>query len=273
MKEVQLSVIIPCFNGGTYLMEAIESVQANIGNIGYEIIIVNDGSTDYETIELLDKINIRHVVIVHQENKGPAAARNTGIKKSKGAFLLFLDSDNKIRENYFTKGLSILMSNTEIGVVYGNPHFFGEDVGPRFKSEKFDKFKILRHNYIDMCTLMKKSVWIEEGEFDEESSIIGYEDWEYWIRLSNTKWKFYFLDEVCFDYRIRSNSLVMTTLDGEKIRRMREYILLKHFYKTVDNYQILYNLRKYESNKPFRTFTKNVLRKIKGTTGLLTQSS
>jgi glycosyltransferase involved in cell wall biosynthesis len=263
MKEVYLSVIIPCFNGGAYLMEAIESVQTSVGDIMHEIIIVNDGSTDHETIELLNKINIQNVVIVHQENKGPAAARNTGIKKSKGEFLLFLDSDNKIRENYFTKGLSILTENKEIGVVYGNPHFFGEDVRPRFKPEKFDKFKILKYNYIDMCALMKRAVWIEEGEFDEEASIIGYEDWEYWIRLSNTKWKLYFLDEICFDYRLRSNSLVMT-FEPEKIKRMRDYILLKHFYKIVDTYHILYNLREYESNRPFRTFTKNVLRKVKG---------
>lgn len=257
-----LSVIIPCFNGGPYLMEAIESVQNNVGDIKHEIIVVNDGSTDCETIRLLTELNIPNIIILHQENRGPAAARNTGIKKSKGEYILFLDSDNKVRENYFTKGLSILKNNKEIGIVYGNPYFFGEDSNPRFKPEKFDKIKLLKKNFIDMCALIKKSVWIEEGELDEERSIIGYEDWEYWIRLSNTKWKFYFLDEICYDYRIRRNSLVKAFNEGE-VKKMREYILLKHFQKTLDNYQILYNLWRYESNRPFRTFAKNILRKFK----------
>lgn len=262
MNKSIVSIIIPCYNSGNYLLEAIESIQTSVGDVMHEIIIVNDGSTDYKTIQLLTKMNIPNVIVLHQENKGPAAARNTGIKKSKGEFLLFLDSDNKIRENYFRKGLSILINNKEIGVVYGNPHFFGEGTVPRFNPEKFDKFKLLRQNYIDMCALIRKSVWIEEGEFDEESRIIGFEDWEYWIRLSNTKWKFYFLDEICFDYRIRSNSLVKA-FNREEFNRMREYILLKHFQKTLDNCQMLYNLWKYESNRPFRTFAKNILRKVK----------
>lgn len=256
-----VSIIIPFYNSGRYLQEAIESVQTSVGDIMYEIIIINDGSTECESIELLSKMDIPNVIVLHQENKGPAAARNTGIKKSRGEFLLFLDSDNKIRTNYFKKGLPILKKNKEVGVVYGSPHFFGEDTGPRFKPEKFDKVKLLKQNYIDMCTLMRKSVWIEEGQFDEERSIIGFEDWEYWIRLSNTKWKFYFLDEVCFDYRIRSNSLV-EALNKEEFERMREYIMLKHLSKTVNNYQVLYNLWKYESKHPFRTFAKNFLRKI-----------
>src|SRR4051812_30462131 len=101
MSEPVVSIIIPCYNSGKYLPEALDSISAYPDKGMYEVIIINDGSTDELTLSLLNNLqqNGEHIVL-HQENKGPAAARNAGVKMAKAPYLLFLDSDNKIESNY-----------------------------------------------------------------------------------------------------------------------------------------------------------------------------
>ncbi len=103
-----ISIIIPVYNSGNYLRETLESVRNYTGKSIYEIIIVNDGSTDNDTLELLNQLQNEGYSIIDQENKGPAAARNNGVECSRGKYLLFLDSDNRIKPSYIDKGIGIL---------------------------------------------------------------------------------------------------------------------------------------------------------------------
>jgi len=90
-----VSIVVPCFNDGRFLGDAIESAEANqSGN--YEIIIVNDGSTDAGTLELLKTIESRGHQVIHQENRGLGFSRNVGIAAARGAYILPLDADNRI---------------------------------------------------------------------------------------------------------------------------------------------------------------------------------
>src|SRR3978361_1076097 len=85
-----ITVVIPCFNHGRYLPDAIKSIQEqHYKNV--EIIVVNDGSAD--DTEIVAK-QFPGVIYIYQSNKGLSAARNTGIKKSNGSFLIFLDADD-----------------------------------------------------------------------------------------------------------------------------------------------------------------------------------
>ncbi len=123
---MDVSVIIPVYNPGNYLLEAIESVYAsdNLDKINYEIILVNDGSTDKYTLMILNALKSKeHLTIIDQKNQGPAAARNTGIRHSSGKYLLFLDADNKIRSKFIQTAIKIL-KNDKADIIHGNPHFF-----------------------------------------------------------------------------------------------------------------------------------------------------
>lgn len=267
-----ISVIIPCFNSGQYLQEALDSVLAYTGPETYEVLIVNDGSTDAATLGLLSRLQADGYQVLHQINKGPAAARNTGIAASRGEYLLFLDSDNKLRPAFFEVGSRILRQQPRVGVVYGQTAFFGEEGGqPRFQPRPFDIYNIIAHNYVDMCTMVRKIAWEQVGGLDENRLLIGHEDWEFWIRLHAAGWQFYFVDQILFDYRVGSESLVaQATQHGDKYVRMRQYVYHKHWQLLAEAYGFLageYSAYKHDKSKPLRSFAKYLYSRLSGKNG------
>lgn len=259
-----ISIIIPCFNSGEFLPEALESIKACTDSDDYEVIIVNDGSTDHITLALLDELASAGYKIIHQENKGPAAARNTGVKASNATFLLFLDSDNKLRLGYISKALKILESSKEIGVVYGAPNFFGDTKEARFTPQEFSMYTILKDNYIDICAVVRREVWESVGGFDEERLLIGREDWDFWIMAGATGWKFHFINEVLYDYRIRCDSVIVSANQNISLIKVLTYLHSKHREVFIRIYDQLYQKKLYYENehrKPFRLFFKNLYHK------------
>ena len=111
------------------LCEALATVeQVRNANL-LEVIIVDDGSSDAETIRILKEIAEAGYCVVSQPNRGSSAARNTGIRLAKGEFILPLDSDNRLRDVYLDEGVSLLRRNSSVGVVYTDAEYFGERSG------------------------------------------------------------------------------------------------------------------------------------------------
>ena len=104
-KEPKISVITACYNHGKFINEMIESVIQQTFE-DYEIIIVNDGSTD-DTAEILKNITHEKVKIIHTENHGPADARNTAIKHARAPLIMNLDADDKIAPGLLEKAYKI----------------------------------------------------------------------------------------------------------------------------------------------------------------------
>lgn len=224
---IKLSVVIPCYNHGEYVLQAIASVESCQAKV-YEILIVNDGSTDPLTQKVLQALAVKGYQVIHQENQGLAIARNHGISLAKGRYILPLDSDNKIRPKYITKAIEILDNQPEVGVVYGNFEFFGGVTGVQ-EVPKFDINLILRGNYIDACAVFRKTVWEEAGGYDDKiPEKLGYEDWDFWLSVAEKGWHFYHIDEVLFDYRLRSDSMVSRCNIPEKRWELFRYISTKH---------------------------------------------
>lgn len=120
-----ISVIIPCFNHGKYINEAIESLLLDENNYSTEIIIVDDGSTDLNTIQELEILRNKGFTVIKQVNGGPAKARNTGIAIAKGKYILPIDADNKIKIDYINKSIPFLETN-HYDIVYAKPIFWNE---------------------------------------------------------------------------------------------------------------------------------------------------
>ncbi|NJL77040.1 MAG: glycosyltransferase [Saprospiraceae bacterium] len=243
---MDLSIIIPCYNHGIYIRDAVASVKLYSGARQVEIIIVNDGSTDDYTKAVLQELSNEGCRVIHQENKGLGAARNTGIRNATGRYILPLDSDNKIYSDYIDKSIAVLDATPTIGVVYGDAMYFGGKAG-RWIVGDFEIRKLFDFNFIDACAVYRKQIWEELGGYDENMPAMGSEDWEFWMRVAMRGWQFYYIPEVLFEYRVRGDSMVHqdTKPNYDKIV---EYIFSKPEYRLAKDYRATFmELDKYHS--------------------------
>lgn len=250
---MDVSIIIPYYNTGIYLAEALDSIKASVYTI--EIIIVNDGSTDPLSIALLDELEDKGYMIINIPHMGVSAARNAGLAASSGDHILFLDSDNKLRNVFIEKGLPVL-KHTDADIVYGKAQFFGATTKPTFKQDAFHMPTLLACNYIDVCCLIKRKVWKTVGDFDE--NLPAHADWDYWIRAGKAGFNFRYVDEVFYDYRVRDRSLT-STINDEGYYNTRKYIYNKHPELVIESFFYLseqFHAYQVDKQKPLRSFFK-----------------
>ncbi|RZJ87608.1 MAG: glycosyltransferase family 2 protein [Hymenobacter sp.] len=215
-------------------------------------------------LSLLQQLATEGYTIINQANAGPGAARNTGVKAAHGEYILFLDSDNKIRPAYIDRAIAVLSKRPEVGVVHGNANFFGIENRVQFVPQEFDMLKILRANYIDMCSAVRKSAWLAAGGFDESRIMIGHEDWEFWINVGSRGWEFAHIQEVLFDYRIREDSLTQQVSQSERLLKMVSHVHTKHWRLYASYYHYLEQQLDYyafDQRNPVRSFLKFMYRK------------
>ena len=273
--EGKVSIVIPCFNHGTMLREALASLEEVRNENLLEVIIVDDGSSDAETIRILKEVAEAGYNVVSQPNGGLGAARNAGIRRAKGEFILPLDSDNRLRRVYLEQGVSLLKENPSLGVIYADAEYFGEKTG-RWQVQEFDLLSLIRMNFIDACALYRKALWEGVGGYDEQMPWMGLEDWDFWLRVACHGGSFFHLPAVGFDYRVRSDSEIVKTIGFDarvareavnlveaspRLAKLIDYIFNKRemsFYKwareTDEEVQLLRGLREVEASYSYRLF-------------------
>lgn len=226
-EGVRASVVIPCFNQGEYLLEAVASVETVAGG-HHEIVIVDDGSDDQLTPPILRHLEDRGHRVMRQPNRGLAAARNVGIRAAHGAFILPLDADNRIGPDYLRAAIARLDADPQAGVVYGDALWFGEKSG-RWTMGEFDAERLFCGNFIDACAVFRKTVWDELGGYDEAMPVQGWEDWDFWLRVVRTgHWTFVYCPDVHFQYRVHAASMQARLHDAENVQRLLRYVAEKH---------------------------------------------
>lgn len=227
----KISIIIPCYNHGHFIREALESVEQCSDKSLYEVIIVNDGSTDAYTNEMMAQLEKEGYHVINQKNQGLGATRNNGIRAAIGEYILPLDSDNKIRPEYIYKSIEILDSQPGIAMVYGDAQFFGEKDRRRVVGD-FNLQQLMLENNIDACAVYRKSAWEAVGGYDEKMPAMGFEDWDFWLNLSFRNYKFKYVNEILFDYRILGNSM-LRSIDVQRRKAVFKYMNEK--YKSYIN--------------------------------------
>jgi len=208
------------------LKEALDSVWACSSYVS-SVVVVNDGSTDPQTLEILDGLeDSKATLVIHLENKGLSAARNAGIRAVKSEFYVPLDADNRLRPALLKEGLKALEHNPKAAFVYTDCQEFGDS--HRYRSAgPFDPLRLLEGNYIDACALIRREAWEAAGGYDENMRL-GYEDWEFWLNLLGLGRGGEYVPVHGFDYRVRPDSLVATTNRDENRRSILKYLLTKH---------------------------------------------
>ena len=226
IKPCKVSIVIPCFNHGKFLPEAVASV-INIKRNDIELIVIDDGSIDEQTRKEMDALIAQGINVVRQKNKGPAAARNAGMLVSKGEYILPLDADNRLRPRYIEHGIRILDANPQVGVVYGDAEYIGTRTG-RWHVGPFERDRLLRWNYIDNCAVYRRSVWEQNRGYDAKIPVQGLEDWDFWLGALTHGWQFAYVPEVLFDYRVADHSLITRTYGFEA--QITKYVERKHHF-------------------------------------------
>lgn len=203
MTSPLVSVIIPCYNYGAYLPEALASVAGQAYR-DCEVLVVNDGSTEVGTLEVLREYERRGGRVLHTENRGPAAARNHGIRHAGGKYVLPLDADDRIVPGFLEQGVAVMESDPNVGIVYGLVELFGEQTG-LWELPDYAPERLLYDNMIVATALFRRKDWMEVGGYDPRM-VHGWEDWDFWLSLVEHGRSVVRLPQVTFHYRVRSAS-------------------------------------------------------------------
>lgn len=240
MNTNMVSVIMPCYNDGAYIQEAIESIKIQTYK-DWELIIIDDGSDDTNTVNIINSIEDEKITILHTNHLRPAGARNYGIEHAKGKYILPVDSDDKIDPSYMQKAVEIIESEEAIGVVYCYADLFGERSG-RWELPDYSFEKMLLDNVVFVTALFYKEDWEKVGGFNTQL-IAGMEDYDFWLGILGLGRKIYQIPEVLFHYRIKPVSRT-TGFQSDYVQMQQTYRQIynnhKEFYSEYrDEYAMI----------------------------------
>jgi glycosyltransferase involved in cell wall biosynthesis len=242
-----ISVVIPLYNKDRSIRATVDSVLRQSFS-EFELIIVNDGSTD-ESQKILSEIKDSRIIIINQQNKGVSAARNVGIRKARYNYIALLDGDDLWEAFYLMEMISFVQSFPE-AMLYGCAYSFQNtdltiktpDLGLNSLFRGYlDYFVYAKNNtlFTSSSVVFRKDAFIEIGEF--ETNFAKGEDIDLWIRFA-----------LHFKVAFYNKPLVIYKLDGENRALNRSFIKEKSLIWNLDKYKT------YESTNPvFKEFLDN----------------
>jgi O-antigen biosynthesis protein len=231
------TIIIPCYNYGQFVSEAIDSALHQTLP-PTQIIVINDGSID-NSKEVIDRYKDNPIIkIIHKKNGGVIETKNLGIELSKTYWTVFLDADDKLSVNFLKRTIE-MSKNGMKDIVYTDMNLFGA-VTDVFKAKPFSFHTLLKTNYINNSALIKTTLLKQIGGYKPEMNH-GLEDWELYISLVEIGAKPQYLPRALVSYRQHDKSLSrnQSTLNREKeligqIKHLHRQSYRKHgYYKTV----------------------------------------
>lgn len=229
-KRTDIEAVITSYNQGPMILEAVQSL-CNQTLIPEKVIIVDDGSTDEYSLNILNEIEkntdlLIPVVIHYQENGGVSSARNAGIKKSQASMLLILDGDDKLEPTYIEYVSNLLCDNPSMVAASSWMHTFGVlDAVVRPTGGNIVPF--LSHNCCPATHILRREVYEQCGGYDE-SMRSGFEDWDFFLSMLETapEANIGMVEKPLINYRTAPASANVKSMN-KRLELMR-YITKKH---------------------------------------------
>lgn len=221
-----ISVIIPCYNYGRYLKEALESV-VNQSVKAHEIIVVSDGAID-DSVAIAKQFKEEHpndnIIILEKENGGLASARNAGVKLSSGKYFMSFDSDDIMRPDCLKEHLAL--ANEKSIVTCGLMAFGDENYTARPRKATVEI--LLQTNVIYSNTLFPKQAWLDVGGYDESEVMrLGWEDREFNLRVIGAGYESVVGTYIALLWRRHGSTMSSTSANPNHIK-LQEYIYNKN---------------------------------------------
>jgi glycosyltransferase involved in cell wall biosynthesis len=191
-----VAVIIPCFNDGATLAEAVRSAQAQ-DRID-ELVVVDDGSTDRETIEVFRSLEAEGVTVVHRANGGLGAARMTGVHATSSHYVFCLDADDRLLPGALAKLATALDGDPGLALAWGDYQLFGQRAWRQCTAPSLDPWQISYQNDVPASVLIRRSALMTIGGWQLRG---GYEDWDMLMGLAERGERGLRLPTVVYEYR------------------------------------------------------------------------
>jgi GT2 family glycosyltransferase len=221
---------MPCLNHGNFLEEAIGSVVAQTFS-DWEIIVVDDGSTDPSTLACLQALKAPNTQVLCTEHRGLPAARNLAASHASGSLFCALDADDRLAPAWFEKGVAALDADPKLAFVSHWLQAFGDETWT-WTPASCDLPALLARNTVNGAALVRRDAFTAVGGYDE-SMREGCEDWDLWLRLVERGLRGAIIPEILFDYRRSSFSMSRTMTADDAYRQPLRQLVQKHeaFYR------------------------------------------
>jgi len=230
LKASRVTVVVPLYNYEHYVIEALDSVAAQ-SLTDLDLVVVDDASTDASLARVLDwarahaeRFN-RILVVSHLENYGLGTARNTGFALACSLWIMALDADNRLKESCCARCLEVADASGA-AFVYPIIQRFGNQTGT-FGGEPFMPARMQGGNSIDAMALISKEAWAAVGGYS--SMRLGWEDYDFWLRLIEHGLHGEPIPEVLAEYRVHSKSMLRTITDKlDNKKALIQYLEREH---------------------------------------------
>lgn len=267
---LKLSIIVPVYNVEKYLERCVNSLlHQDLDPLEYEIILINDGSTD-RSYEIAKKYSeqFTNIIFLSQENRGQGAARNWGLEKARGEYVMFVDSDDQLLANTLDNVLAIAIKNQVQVCAYGLFYYDGQGNMYRGAVQPFCASKVYTGEYAILhgadigssCTYLYLLEFLNKHKLRFLEGIY-HEDVDFIMRVYALSERIIFTDKIIYSYTYNENS-TDRKMDDDKRKKQYcdEFSIVKHIREFSIQYQIEPKVRNYLQRHGNSLAVSNLLR-------------
>lgn len=230
LKTADVGIIMPCYNLGEYIEEALESLHSQTFK-NFIVIIADDASTDPKTREILNSLDLPEnmSIVFEKKNLGLSGVRNKYMRKFDTKYVFSFDPDDILLPDFLEKCVDYMEKHPEKAAVATWLDRFGFESGISKLNEETATLPamLITNNYLGSCVL-RKEVFLSVGGYDTADVIYGAEDYDFWLSTLEKGWSLGVIPEALFKYRRLPNSSSSQSAKPEKAIKWRRYLVEKH---------------------------------------------
>jgi glycosyltransferase involved in cell wall biosynthesis len=204
----RVAVVVPCFNDGATVRETVRSVRAQ--DEPQELVVVDDGSTDGDTLRAFDELERDGVRVVHKPNGGLASARMAGVRETQARFVLPLDADDRLAPGALTALADWLERNPEMALAWGDYRVFGDLSYVQRTARRLDPWQLSYQNDVPVVVMLRREALLAAGGWRPAD---GYEDWDLWMGLAERGFAGARVPIVAFEYRLHGRRMLSASAE------------------------------------------------------------